>query len=192
MTAATDMTALNWWTLAAGLIGAFLGAAGAIFAQVVSARFTARRETARLQFEKDKHVREMRAGSTELFFDSKRAAFVSALTQAQDMRDLLVDTIYDMAHTRGGDGKPPADFQGKWEDLGHHWRRTTAEVGLFDDSLTNTMNDFIGVLNRWVIWMHNEYDYYDRENFFDKKYVNEAIDRLRRTLHQSLEGSSEP
>jgi hypothetical protein len=49
------------------LVGAAIGAGGAVVAQVTSAVFTARRETARLEWEKGKHERELKLRESERF-----------------------------------------------------------------------------------------------------------------------------
>ncbi|QDG66725.1 hypothetical protein NIBR502772_11370 [Pseudarthrobacter sp. NIBRBAC000502772] len=100
------MTDFNWWTLAAGFIGALLGAMGAVLAQIVSAHFTAKRETERLGFEKGKHQLEMTAKSTALFFDSKKTAFVAALQEAEELRDIFSEASRELLVSSRG-GYPP-------------------------------------------------------------------------------------
>lgn len=57
------------------IVGAAIGAGGAVIAQVTSAVFTARRETARLQWEKQRQVREWKMREAERFMTSKQELY---------------------------------------------------------------------------------------------------------------------
>ncbi|MEU7712960.1 hypothetical protein ACIA8B_13495 [Micromonospora chalcea] len=62
-------------TLWISLLGAAIGAGGAVAAQIVAASFTARRENERLAWEKDKQQQEWRLRRAEQFLDTKRELY---------------------------------------------------------------------------------------------------------------------
>jgi hypothetical protein len=59
------------------IVGAAIGAGGAVIAQVTSAVFTARRETARLIWEKERQAREWKMREDERFLHLKQELYAS-------------------------------------------------------------------------------------------------------------------
>lgn len=57
------------------IVGAAIGAGGAVIAQVTSAVFTARRETARLEWEKQRQAREWKMREAERFMSLKQELY---------------------------------------------------------------------------------------------------------------------
>lgn len=64
------------------VIGAAIGAGGAVIAQVASAVFTARRESTRLKWEQQRQAREWKLREAERFIDTKRELYSNFLGQA--------------------------------------------------------------------------------------------------------------
>ena len=67
-----------------GLIGAGIGAGGAVFAQIISASFTARRENSRLLWEKEKHDRELSMRESERFVSLKQELYSRYISLTYD------------------------------------------------------------------------------------------------------------
>lgn len=123
------MTELNWWTLAAGLIGAFLGAGGAVAAQIVSAIFTGKREALRLEWDKERQAGEDRKYSQGLLFEAKRIVFTKVMTLGQELTDLMSAQI----RSDGGRKLTPEQLKAKMTEWRPSWQACRAELRLIDE-----------------------------------------------------------
>jgi hypothetical protein len=80
---------------AAALIGAGIGAGGAVLAQVVASIFTGRRDTERLRWEQARQDREERLRREERFIELKRELYGRYLTMVNKIWDFVVTVPRD-------------------------------------------------------------------------------------------------
>lgn len=174
------MTDINLWTLVVGLVGAFIGASGAVVAQIVSAHFNAKREVARLDFERARYERDTANRTRDLVFESKRLAFVRTLRLVEEMRQLLIKGVLQGSDERKAHSSLFAIEKEQWWAS---WRDSRAEVSLLDSLLKNDME----LLQKLMI-AYNE-DLNDAGIYTGLepiKELDEAFDRLREAMQQSL------
>jgi hypothetical protein len=81
---------LSAWTV---VIGAAIGASGAVVAQVIAAMFTARRETSRLRWEQERQAREWKIKESERFLELKQQLYTRLLSMSYNpVMDVLALT----------------------------------------------------------------------------------------------------
>ena len=94
------------------VIGAAIGAGGAVLAQVVTSVFTGRRETQRLEWERGRQDREWEIRRAERFLDLKRELYSDFLAQAGEFVSFIT-----RAEDPPGSPQPELPSPGKLHQL---------------------------------------------------------------------------
>jgi hypothetical protein len=123
------------------IIGAAIGAGGAVIAQVTSAVFTARRETERLTWEKERQAREWKVRESERFLSHKQELYSRYLSMTYQP---IMDTL---------------QLTGKEYAIGEDWHALVPEFTESFESELNSLRWNIRLLGAPVVFERIEYSH---------------------------------
>lgn len=164
------------------LLGASIGAGGAVAAQVVSAIFVARREKGRLEWEKQQTTESRSIARSQLFIDEKRSAFVRVLTLSDQRYDALQEVWLNVEDRRQERLDEIAVTADTWWTA---YNGAIAEVTLFAPDAEDAVREVMGILAEWEYTVLDEHDYDDGSDFHNR-YTGVSRPALVDTLRGQL------
>jgi type II secretory pathway component PulJ len=163
------------------LIGAGIGAGGAVLTQIISSIVTGRRDARRFEWERDQAEKARSAEQARLHLESKRQACAQFLRLCSQRNDLL-----NRAWASYEPGQSEARARAEEESVS--WWADVAELReellLFDPGLRDVSSQVIGILAEWENDLIDEQDDSSSSSLSQKYYsVNRDLsDAMRRSL----------
>ncbi|MGW7684883.1 hypothetical protein ACWGID_29355 [Kribbella sp. NPDC054772] len=131
------------------LIGAGIGAAGAVAGQVVAAVFTGRRESKKLEWEKQQAIERRQSEQKARFLDTKRVAYARYIQLCVRRHDELFKAWLN-------DGKP----EERLKDLDDAWwdavSEVMSEIALLSPPLEDVVRKSYRYIVDWEVALHED------------------------------------
>lgn len=166
----------------AAVVASFVGAGGAVLAQHVSARQTAKREDKRLAFEKEQVAEQAKRARAQHFADQKRRAFSEYLRETREATFAL-----DLATMMQRDAIKQIPFFARYNVASEKLRDLETEISLIEPAMGAVVDQLNNSLSAWAQLLEESPESLDRrKTFVHVQKIKRLRDECITTMQDSL------